>query len=119
MYGENTKTIAIPIYRVLPYPMICACMCMYKYYVYVCNVYMHFRVWREWLIENDTFTGMHFTMGQECSVGDREVKVQCTCIKYVYMYMDVVHVVTCTWRKQLYGPRKVNICLSYMYNVLW
>ena len=22
MYGENTKTIAIPIYRVLPYPVI-------------------------------------------------------------------------------------------------
>jgi hypothetical protein len=21
MYGENTKTIAIPIYRVLPYPV--------------------------------------------------------------------------------------------------
>ena len=25
MYGENTKTIAIPIYRVLPYPVIHAC----------------------------------------------------------------------------------------------
>ena len=32
MYGENTKTIAIPIYRVLPYPVIMegtqsACTC--------------------------------------------------------------------------------------------
>ena len=33
-------------------------------------------VWREWLIENDTFVGMHYVMGQECSVGDREVKVK-------------------------------------------
>ena len=37
------------------------------------------RVWREWLIENDTFIGMHFVSGQECSVGDREVKVLFNC----------------------------------------
>ena len=51
MYGENTKTIAIPIYRVLPYPVIstcmssvynihalvvvCVCLCM-RVYVHVC-----------------------------------------------------------------------------------
>ena len=27
MYGENTKTIAIPIYRVLPYPVISTATC--------------------------------------------------------------------------------------------
>ena len=36
-------------------------------------------MWREWLIEEDTFVGMHYVMGQECSVGDREVKVLFNC----------------------------------------
>ena len=54
---------------------------MYMYVlIEVCVIFLPliisyaFRVWREWIIENDTFTGMHFVMGQECSVGDREVK---------------------------------------------
>ena len=35
MYGENTKTIAIPIYRVLPYPV------MYVHvYVHVCGIFV-------------------------------------------------------------------------------
>lgn len=35
-------------------------------------------VWYEWVFNNDTFTGMHFTMGEPCGAVDREVKV---CVK--------------------------------------
>ena len=40
MYGENTNTIAIPIYRVLPYPVIA--IPIYRvlpYPVIICSVY--------------------------------------------------------------------------------
>ena len=32
-------------------------------------------VWHEWVIENDTYTGMYYTMGESCSTSDREAKV--------------------------------------------
>ena len=41
-----------------------------------CSSTLHsYRVWREWLIENDTFTGMLFAMGERCGSRDREAKV--------------------------------------------
>lgn len=33
------------------------------------------RVWREWVIENDTITGMQFVMGEKCGSTDREATV--------------------------------------------
>ena len=30
----------------------------------------------EWLVENDTFVGMHFVMGERCGSKDRETKVK-------------------------------------------
>ena len=32
-------------------------------------------VWREWIIEEDRFVGMHFTLGEPCGTEDREAKV--------------------------------------------
>ena len=43
-------------------------------------------VWREWIFENDTFVGMHYVMGQECSIGDREVKVQTHTHKHTHTH---------------------------------
>ena len=45
----------------------------------MCVCVLFHRVWREWVIENDTFVGMHYVMGQECSIGEREVKVLFNC----------------------------------------
>ena len=47
MYGENTKTIAIPLYRVLPYPVIYVVVERKKYILtaykcfWVASVYMY------------------------------------------------------------------------------
>ena len=41
MYGENTNTMAIPIYRVLPYPVIHVhvhCTHTIYIYIYICHV---------------------------------------------------------------------------------
>ncbi len=37
-------------------------------------------MFREWIIENDTFMGMYFAMGESCGDIDREAKV-CTTVK--------------------------------------
>ena len=34
-----------------------------------------FRVWQDWIVENDTFVGLNFVMGEECGAVDREAKV--------------------------------------------
>ena len=39
-------------------------------------------MFREWIIENDTFMGMYFAMGESCGDIDREAKV-CTTVKGV------------------------------------
>ncbi|XP_064402305.1 N-acetylglucosamine-1-phosphotransferase subunit gamma-like [Halichondria panicea] len=36
-------------------------------------------VWHEWIIENDTLIGMHFTVGERCGLSDRESKVMLNC----------------------------------------
>ena len=33
------------------------------------------RVWKEWLVDNDTFSGLQYSMGEACSSSDREAKV--------------------------------------------
>ena len=33
------------------------------------------RVWSEWIIENDTFTGMLYTVGEQCGSVDRQAQV--------------------------------------------
>ena len=33
------------------------------------------RVWNEWIIENDTFTGMLYTVGEQCGSVDRQAQV--------------------------------------------
>ena len=33
------------------------------------------RVWKEWIMDGDTFTGLHFVMGEQCGLSDREAKV--------------------------------------------
>ena len=42
MYGENTKTIAIPIYRILPYPVMYCTSSLYTFFqqysiLYLCH----------------------------------------------------------------------------------
>ena len=32
-------------------------------------------VWQDWVVENDTFVGMKFVMGEQCGAVDREAKV--------------------------------------------
>ena len=34
-----------------------------------------FRVWQDWIVENDSFVGFNFVMGEECGAVDREAKV--------------------------------------------
>ena len=38
-------------------------------------------------MENDTFVGMHFVKGQECSSGEREVKVHTIETIHIHVYM--------------------------------
>ena len=34
-----------------------------------------YRVWRDWIVENDTFVGLNFILGEPCGAVDREAKV--------------------------------------------
>ena len=51
-------------------------------------------MWREWVIENDTITGMQFVMGEKCGSSDREatvsvhghVHVYCVFVCFMHMY---------------------------------
>ena len=40
--------------------------------IWYCTLY---RVWREWIIEDDRFVGMLYSFGEKCGKTDREAKV--------------------------------------------
>ena len=42
-------------------------------------------VWQDWIVENDTFVGMKFVMGEQCGAVDREAQVS-----LIYMIMLLV-----------------------------
>ena len=52
------------------YLSLCLSDCLSLIFPSVCSV------WHEWVIENDTYTGMYYTMGETCSTSDREAKVR-------------------------------------------
>ena len=60
MYGENTKTIAIPIYRVLPYPVIIECD---NYIIGIPGV-QDLVQREEWYIRTTVFSDVHSITGQ-------------------------------------------------------
>lgn len=72
----------------------------------------YFRVWQDWIVENDTFVGMNFVMGEQCGAVDREAKVN---------YLSVLHHQTrrCTYhymRSSLVyvGNRVTNVqCMQH------
>ena len=43
--------------------------------IVVVMVMLLFSLWHEWIIENDTFAGMHYTLGETCGTSDREAAV--------------------------------------------
>ena len=67
MYGENTKTIAIPIYRVLPYPVIHVhfvhvhmCYIFLKWNIHVqYTIYVHSALATCTLVADNNYTIIH------------------------------------------------------------
>ena len=55
-------------------------------------------VWQEWLVENDTLTGQHFTMGEMCTSADREAKVHMQLLhtnRFVHTYVHIPSTCIC------------------------